>query len=163
VRSTRCSRIPSTAARFGTRLHVIRDCTSRSSIRSCGTQRSLLLGSRGALREPRETRATPSPLTGKLFDQSGQSLTPTHAVKGERRYRYYVSRSLSNGTADSTERGWRLPAPEIERTVVSAACTLLDDKPAITNTADAAGLAGHQLPTIFSAAAAMDGAARIGG
>jgi site-specific DNA recombinase len=52
---------------------------------------------------------------GRLFDESGQSLTPSHAVKGERRYRYYVSRSLIKGTADSAGRGWRLPAPEIER------------------------------------------------
>jgi len=114
----------------------------------------LLLGSRGARRAPRAKRSAPSPLTGKLFDESGQSLTPTHAVKGERRYRYYVSRYLVNGKTDSTGRGWRLPAPEIERTVASAACTLLCDEAAIANAADAAGLAGHRLPSIFSSAAA---------
>ena len=38
---------------------------------------------------------------GRLFDESGQSLTPSHAVKGERRYRYYVSRNLIKGMADS--------------------------------------------------------------
>ena len=36
--------------------------------------------------------------------KAGQSLTPSHAVKGERRYRYYVSRSLIKGTADSRTR-----------------------------------------------------------
>ena len=45
----------------------------------------------------RATKSTTSPLTSKLFDESGQSLTPSHAVKGERRYRYYVSRSLIKG------------------------------------------------------------------
>src|SRR5262249_26519894 len=33
----------------------------------------------------------PSPLMGKLFDETGAPLTPTHAVKSGRRYRYYVS------------------------------------------------------------------------
>src|SRR5277367_5494914 len=35
-----------------------------------------------------------SPLIGRLFDEEGERLTPSHAVKGKRRYRYYVSRSL---------------------------------------------------------------------
>jgi site-specific DNA recombinase len=114
----------------------------------------LLLGSRGARRRPRGKRSAPSPLTNKLFDESGQSLTPTHAVKGERRYRYYVSRGLIKGIAESTGRGWRLPAPEIERTVASAACTILGDEVAIANAVDAARLAGYRLPSIFSAATA---------
>jgi site-specific DNA recombinase len=110
----------------------------------------LLLGTRGARRRPRGKRSAPSPLTGKLFDESGQSLTPTHAAKGERRYRYYVSRGLINGTAESSVRGWRLPAPEIERTVAWAACTMIEDEVAIANAADAAGLALDRLPSIFS-------------
>ncbi|HEY4934658.1 MAG TPA: hypothetical protein VII23_24085 [Terriglobales bacterium] len=74
----------------------------------------LLPRSRGVRHTPRARKSAASPLTGRLFDESGQSLTPSHAVKGQRRYRYYVSRSLIKGTADSTGRGWRLPAPEIE-------------------------------------------------
>ena len=54
---------------------------------------------------------------GRLLDESGVGLTPSHAVKGERRYRYYLSRSLIKETAHSTGGGWRLPATEIERTV----------------------------------------------
>src|ERR1700720_2009897 len=84
------------------------------------TQR--LLRSQAVRGASRATKSAPSPLTRKLFDESGQSLTPSHAVKGERRYRYYVSRSLIKGTADSAGRGWRLPAPEIERTVGRSAC-----------------------------------------
>jgi hypothetical protein len=30
-------------------------------------------------------------LISKLFDESGEGLTPSHAVKGDRRYRYYLS------------------------------------------------------------------------
>jgi site-specific DNA recombinase len=90
---------------------------------------------------------------GRLFDESGLSLTPSHAVKGERRYRYYVSRSLINGTADSIGQGWRLPAPEIERCVATAACTILSDQAAIAEAAHTTGLAESRLPSIFSIAA----------
>jgi hypothetical protein len=42
---------------------------------------------------------SPSLLTGLLFDAEGQRMTPTHAVKNNRRYRYYVSRPLIVGAA----------------------------------------------------------------
>src|ERR1700730_621774 len=96
------------------------------------------------------TKSVASPLMARLFDESGQSLTPSHAVKGERRYRYYVSRSLIKGTADSGGRGWRLPAPEIERTVAASACQILSDR--IEIAAAALGLAENRLPAIFAAA-----------
>jgi len=115
-----------------------------------GTQ--LLLRSHAGQRVPRATKSVASPLTGRLFDESGQSLTPTHAMKGERRYRYYVSRSLITGTVDSAARGWRLPAPEIERCVATATCTLLNDQAAIAEAAHTIGLAESRLPSIFSAA-----------
>ena len=54
-------------------------------------------------------------------------------MKGERRYRYYVSRNLINGTKESERAGWRLPAPETERTVASAAYTILSDEAAIAD------------------------------
>jgi len=114
----------------------------------------LMLRSHTAQHTPRARKSAPSPLTGKLFDDGGRSLTPSHAVKGERRYRYYVSRNLISGTPESGPSGWRLPAPEIERNVASAAYTMLDDEAAIANAALAIGLAEHQLPSLFSLAAA---------
>jgi site-specific DNA recombinase len=114
----------------------------------------LLLRSHAGRRSTRARKSAVSPLTGKLFDDSGQSLTPSHAVKGERRYRYYVSRNLINGTPDSGRNDWRLPAPEIERTVASAAYTMLGDEAAIANAALATGIAEYQLPSLFSLAAA---------
>jgi site-specific DNA recombinase len=112
----------------------------------------LLLRNRAARRAPRARKSAPSPLTGRLFDESGQSLTPSHAVKGERRYRYYVSRSLIKGTTDSTGRGWRLPAPEIEEAIATAVGQILGDQTEIANAAHATGLAENRLPSIFSAA-----------
>ncbi|MBT8416373.1 MAG: recombinase family protein, partial [Silicimonas sp.] len=60
------------------------------------------------------TAAHPSPLAGKLFDETGDRLTPSHASKGGKRYRYYVSRRLVTGAADDGH-GWRLPADRLER------------------------------------------------
>jgi site-specific DNA recombinase len=111
-----------------------------------------LLRSHGVRHTLRATKSVASPLTGKLFDESGLSLTPSHAVKGERRYRYYVSRSLIIGTGDSTRRGWRLPAPEIERSVTAAACKMLSDQTAIATASQAIGLAENRLPSVFTLA-----------
>ena len=57
-------------------------------------------------------------LTGKLRDETGDRLTPTHSVKGNRRHRYYVSNRLIAGGTDPT--GWRLPAASLEQAI--AAC-----------------------------------------
>jgi Recombinase. len=64
-----------------------------------------------------------SPLASKLFDETGDRLTPSHTVrkaKGKvRRHRYYVSRRLITGhTKDPA--GWRLPASELERYLTKA-------------------------------------------
>jgi hypothetical protein len=73
-----------------------------------------------------------SPLTGKLFDESGEPLYVQGAAKGKRRYRYYVSKSLVRGDSDTPERGWRISAPEIEQTVTAAAVAMLADESAVT-------------------------------
>ena len=40
------------------------------------------------------TKVSPSPLAGKVFDETGEPLYVQAAVKDRRRYRYYVSRAL---------------------------------------------------------------------
>lgn len=59
--------------------------------------------------------ALPSPLTGKLRDQAGDRLTPTHTQRHSQRFRYYVSNRLITGPTDPT--GWRLPGPALEATI----------------------------------------------
>ncbi|MEM8539341.1 MAG: recombinase family protein, partial [Pseudomonadota bacterium] len=62
-------------------------------------------------------------LAGKLFDETGDRLTPSHANKKGQRYHYYVSHRLITNTANSDKQhseranGWRLPAHELERTI----------------------------------------------
>jgi hypothetical protein len=52
----------------------------------------------------------PSLLTGMVFDETGERLTPTHAVKKGTRCRYYVSTSLITGAGRTRSSGRRIPA-----------------------------------------------------
>jgi site-specific DNA recombinase len=67
----------------------------------------------------------PSLLVGLPFDSEGQRMTPTHAVKNGRRYRYYVSRPLIVGARADAAAGLRLPAAEIEQIVANRIRRLL--------------------------------------
>ena len=57
----------------------------------------------------------PSLLCGKLFDETGDRLTPSHArTRAGARLRYYVSRRLMTEPGVPHPGAWRLPAPELE-------------------------------------------------
>ena len=70
----------------------------------------------------------PSLLAGLIVDADGKRLTPSHAVKGGKRYRYYVSRSLITDPGRTSEPSWRLPAIELERLVVKQIGAFLSDQ-----------------------------------
>ncbi len=107
-------------------------------------QKKLTDNVNGKEKKPRSTET--SPLAGKLFDETGNSLTPSHASKNSKRYRYYISQSLVIGTKDSVEIGWRLPAREIENIVAQATRKILDDQPAITESLREAGVDARSIP-----------------
>jgi len=67
-------------------------------------------------------------LTGLLFDDTGDAMSPTHGQANGRRYRYYVS-SRVRKSADAVPDSWRLPAQEIERIVREQAVRMLQDRP----------------------------------
>ncbi|MCG8509584.1 MAG: recombinase family protein [Rhodospirillales bacterium] len=64
-------------------------------------------------------------LTGILLDEAGDRLSPTYCRKNGRRYRYYISKHLMQGT-DGND-GWRIPADQIERTVLQELGNYLRD------------------------------------
>ena len=66
----------------------------------------------------RAKAAEPSLLAGLLVDAKGERLTPSHAVKKGRRYRYYVSAALITAGAKDDTPSWRLAAQEIEDCVI---------------------------------------------
>jgi site-specific DNA recombinase len=72
-----------------------------------------------AHRHKHERLASQHLLIGRIRDDRGHPMTPTHAQKGTRRYRYYVSRAVLQGKADP-EALSRVPAPEIEALVIKA-------------------------------------------
>jgi hypothetical protein len=59
-------------------------------------------------------------LTGKIFDDHGNRMTPATAKKGAARYRYYVSAPLNQGTNRQAGSVARVPAPAIEAAVIKA-------------------------------------------
>jgi site-specific DNA recombinase len=102
--------------------------------------------------EPR-TKAPQSPLAGKVFDETGEPLYAQGAVRRGRRYRYYVSRALVRGSTQEGQRGWRVPGPELERAVAIAARSILDDKPAILDALQVAGMEDTDINRVFTLAA----------
>jgi DNA invertase Pin-like site-specific DNA recombinase len=56
-------------------------------------------------------------LAGRLFDDRGQRMTPTHTRKGATKYRYYVSYALVQGQSEEAGSISRTSAPEIEALV----------------------------------------------
>ena len=60
----------------------------------------------------------PSLLSGLIFDSDGAHLSPTHAVKKGKRYRYYVSTALITRSRAEHPKGRRIPAGDIEGLVL---------------------------------------------
>ncbi|MEO0548011.1 MAG: recombinase family protein [Pseudomonadota bacterium] len=82
---------------------------------------------RGKLGADQHADSSSSPnrsmLAGKLYDETGDRLTPSHANKKGRRYRYYVSSRLIAGGAREGFKavdGWRLSAPMLEDQLAQA-------------------------------------------
>lgn len=67
----------------------------------------------------------PSLLSGLLFDDRGNPMSPTHTHKQGRRYRYYLSQALLQFREQEAGSVTRLPAREIETPVVERLCKLL--------------------------------------
>jgi len=61
-----------------------------------------------------DTTKESSLLAGLLFNEQGRRLTPSHATKGQRRYRYYVTPNQALSGSPPDQRPWRIPAKEIE-------------------------------------------------
>ncbi|HEY8007160.1 MAG TPA: recombinase family protein [Methylocella sp.] len=77
----------------------------------------------------------PSLLTGMVFDETSERLTPTHAVKKGTRYRYYVSTSLVTGVGKKHSSGRRIPAGNLEGLVINRLRTFLADPGAVLDAA----------------------------
>src|ERR1700726_510612 len=109
----------------------------------------------------RAKAAEPSLLAGLLVDARGERLTPSHAVKKGRRYRYYVSAALITDAGTDRAQGWRLAAREIEEAVIRILADALNSPARLVERFGAAGIPGDQIRKLLSRAARM--AAALGG
>jgi hypothetical protein len=66
------------------------------------------------------TRSSPTILAGRIFDDRGNRMTPSHTRKRGVRYRYYISHALLQNRAGETGSVPRVPAHEIEIAVLGA-------------------------------------------
>jgi site-specific DNA recombinase len=80
-------------------------------------------------------RGFPALLSGRIFDDRGNRMSPSHTNKDGVRYRYYVSQALLQSKVRSAGSIGRVPAAEIEALVVAALRSHLS-----------ASRAGEQLP-----------------
>jgi len=65
-------------------------------------------------------RGSPALLTGRIFDQCGNRMSPTHANKRGARYRYYVSQAVLQKKLTAPASLNRVPAAELEELVLAA-------------------------------------------
>jgi DNA invertase Pin-like site-specific DNA recombinase len=86
----------------------------------------------------------PSLLTGMVFDEAGERLTPTHAVKKGTRYRYYVSTSLITGAKRIRSSGRRIPAGNLEGLVINRLRSFFADSGAILDALDSDSHSGSE-------------------
>ncbi len=85
------------------------------------------------LAEQTQTRAGPhrnaeSFLAGKLYDDRGNRMGPSHAAKGGRRWRYYISRAILKGRKSDAGSITRVPAAQIEKQVFDAIQSVIASK-----------------------------------
>ncbi len=112
-----------------------------------------------------------SPLSGKLFDETGDRLTPTHSkTRRGTRLRYYISRRLITEAGVPHPDAWRLPAANLEQRMVDLLRMTLTDPGFASNvvrgaSADAVGrrasaLSGHvaeaDIPTLLRSVERID-------
>ena len=57
-------------------------------------------------------------LAGRIFDDRGNRMSPTHVRKRGTKYRYYLSSPLVHGAAERAGSVRRVPAAEVERLVL---------------------------------------------
>ncbi|WP_443749366.1 recombinase family protein [Asticcacaulis solisilvae] len=95
---------------------------------------------------PRKTE--PAALIGKVVDEAGERLTPTHTIKKGRRYRYYISQRLTRQGGDT---GWRLPGKRFEDLVSKAVRQIFSDSVALSLALQAAGVPATAFGTMIAA------------
>ncbi|MBT4040235.1 MAG: recombinase family protein [Rhodospirillales bacterium] len=106
-----------------------------------------MLAGKAPARKSPTNQYSRSLLAGLLFDETGDRLTPSHARKGDRAYRYYISSRLtSEGNDDGV--GWRLPQEGLDRVVITSLNSFLNDESDWTTAVNLADLSSIEIEMI---------------
>ena len=73
-----------------------------------------------AVQRRRRLRGSPALLAGRIFDERGNRMSPSHSNKGGARYHYYVSQAVLQNRPAAATAITRVPAAEIEAFVITA-------------------------------------------
>jgi site-specific DNA recombinase len=95
-------------------------------------------------------------LTGLIYDETGERLSPTFCVKDGRRYRYYISKRLVHEPGKDDE-GWRLPAGDLENAVKRAISDFLQDQQRLIDTVRAPEASPAYIQSILKSASDLAG------
>ncbi|UWR01910.1 recombinase family protein [Ruegeria conchae] len=94
-----------------------------------------LLKDRAARERGVKQKAKRSLLAGKLFDETGDRLTPSHSRKNGKRLRYYISARLVTDRSQKYPDAWRLPAEQLESLLAEVVRQHLSRPNAVTSMA----------------------------
>ncbi len=127
--------------------HLLRNCVYVGEVRHKGetfagaqdaivdralwSQVQQALADKAPARQRRANIQHPSLLAGLVYDGHGRPMTPSHAVKSAKRYRYYMTRSVEAGGPAA----WRVPAHDLEKLVIARLCRHLAERPVIASDA----------------------------
>ncbi len=95
----------------------------------------------------------PSLLIGKVYDGLGRTMSPDHATKRGRRYRYYASRT--EGSSKEV-KAWRVPAGDLEGLVLSQLSRRFDLETSLARTPLPSMAMSEQRALIASAVQRID-------
>ncbi|MGD9924961.1 MAG: recombinase family protein, partial [Pseudorhodoplanes sp.] len=73
-------------------------------------------------------KSTRTLLAGRLFDERGNRMTPSHTNKNGARYRYYISMAILQKRSHQAGSVSRVPAPEVEAAVIDALRERFEDE-----------------------------------
>jgi DNA invertase Pin-like site-specific DNA recombinase len=98
----------------------------------------------------------PSLLSGLIFDDGSERMTPTHAIKNGRRYRYYVTHSLiKRGRPKASDTARRVPAGDVERLVEERIVSFLKDDRELHGALAGRTSQGHEIETLIAEASSL--------
>jgi site-specific DNA recombinase len=103
----------------------------------------------------RSSAKAPSLLAGLLFDSNGHPMSPTHATKGQKRYRYYVSQAVLKYVEDDGGSVLRVPAMNVESVVVEQLKRLLRNSKTILQPTQSLDIPGEELSRMLTLAGTL--------